>query len=228
MEMQRVRFPAAVEAPPTLEGELWLPETADAVPGVVIAHPHPQRGGSMQNNVVAALGEGLSTAGIAWLRFNFRGVGASEGRYSEGDDERLEVLGALAFLAEQPGIAADRIGLAGYSFGARVSLSVIGDTPRVLGLLCVAPPLREPLEPTSIACPYLVLVGDRDGNVSDGVDRYAACLPDPDRLQVVPGTDHFWWGFEPVLADAAQRFFAEALVSPPLTLTLSPEGRGDP
>jgi alpha/beta superfamily hydrolase len=225
--MQRVRFPAAGDQPAMLEGELWRPEAGHEVPGVVITHPHPQRGGSMHNNVVAALGEGLSTAGIAWLRFNFRGVGASEGRFGDGVDERLDVLGALAYLAEQPRIAADRIGLAGYSFGARVSLGVIGDASQVRGLLCVAPPLREPPAPTSIACPYLVLVGDRDTNVADGVEHYAACLPDPDRLQVVQGTDHFWWGFESVLSEAAQRFFLDALVTGPLTLALSPEGRGD-
>lgn len=180
----------------------------------------------MQSNVVVALCQGLAAAGIASLHFNFRGVGGSEGRYGDGVDEKLDVLGALAFLAEQPEVGGDRIGLAGYSFGARVSLATVGEAPQVRALLCVAPPLREPLSPESLPCPYPVLVGDQDGNLSDGVERYASCLPDPSRLRVVSGTDHFWWGFEPVLADAAQRFFSEALRALPLTLTLSPEGRG--
>ena len=62
-------------------------------------------------------------------------------------------------------------------------------------------------------------------NVADGVGRYASFLPDPQRLQVVPGTDHFWQGFEPVLVDAARQFFAEALVAPPHPNSPPPGGK---
>lgn len=228
MASVRVRFPAAGEAPPLLEGELWLPGVGDPIspslnlpprgggdlPGVVVAHPHPQRGGSMNSNVVMALCHGLQAAGIAWLRFNFRGVGQSEGEYGGGVDETADVLGALAFLAAQPGISPERIGLTGYSFGARVSLSVAAEAPRVRALLCVAPPLREPLPTDQYPrCPFFAFVGDRDGLVAGGVERYASYLPDPQRLQVVRGADHFWQGFEPVLVDAAHRFFTEALLA---------------
>ncbi len=216
--LQRVRFPADGVDPPLLQGELWAPDGAGPVAGVVVAHPHPLRGGSMDNNVVMALCEGLRRAGIAALRFNFRGVGLSEGRHGGGDDETLDVLGVLAFLAAQPRIGPDRIGLAGYSFGARVSLAAAATAAtaataaQIRALLCVAPPLREPLPPNQRPdCPFLVLVGDQDAVAADGVERYASYLPDPERLQVVRGTDHFWLGFEPVLVDAAQRFFADAL-----------------
>jgi len=212
MGLQRVRFPAEGAEPPVLEGELWLPDIAGPLAGVVVAHPHPQRGGSMDNNVVMALCQGLQAAGIAWLRFNFRGVGQSEGEYGGGVDERRDVLGALSFLAEQPRIAPGRVGLAGYSFGARVSLTVVEEAPQVRALLCVAPPLREPLPADAHpAYPFLVMVGDRDSVLAEGVERYASYLPDPRRLQVVHGTDHFWRGFEPILMDAAHRFFAKAL-----------------
>jgi len=183
------------------------------MPGVVVAHPHPLRGGSMSNNVVMAICEGLEAAGIAALRFNFRGVGGSEGTHGDGVGELNDVRAALDFLAAQPGIDPERIGLAGYSFGARVILAVVAEAPQVKGLLCVAPPLREPLPAASLPCPYLVMVGDQDGNVSSGIDAYASNLPDPARLTVVPGTDHFWWGFEPILVAAARQFFAEALLS---------------
>ena len=212
MAQERVRFPAMGDPAPVLEGELWLPDGEGAFAGVVVAHPHPLRGGSMNNNVVWALCQGLQDAGIAWLRFNFRGVGASQGQYAEGVDEVFDVLGALAFLAQQPGIEADRLGLAGYSFGARVSLATVPQAMQLGALLCVAPPLREPLPVASHPkCPFLVLVGDQDGNVSDGVERYASYLPDRQRVQVVAGTDHFWRGYEDVLVDAAKRFFADAL-----------------
>lgn len=212
MGRQGVRFLAEGVDPPVLEGELWLPDAQGAVAGVVVAHPHPLRGGSMDSNVVVAICQGLQAAGIAWLRFNFRGVDGSEGEHGGGTDEVFDVLGALAFLGEQPQIDAGRVGLAGYSFGARVSLTVAPRAPQARALLLVAPPLREPIPPADApTCPLRVLVGDRDGNISDGVERYAACLPNPLSVQVVPGTDHFWWGFEPVLVDAAREFFSAQL-----------------
>src|SRR5438094_7859543 len=119
MAQERIRFPAAGDQAPVLEGELWLPAGERGTAGVVVAHPHPLRGGSMDNNVVWAVCQGLAAAGIASLRFNFRGVDRSEGAYAEGVDEVDDILGALAFLAAQPQIDADRVGLAGYSFGAR-------------------------------------------------------------------------------------------------------------
>jgi alpha/beta superfamily hydrolase len=166
----------------------------------------------MNSNVVMAICQGLQRAEIAWLRFNFRGVGSSEGRYGDGDQERLDALGALAFVASQRQIDSGRLGLAGYSFGARVSLAAAARAPRVKALLCVAPPLREPLpaeqHPT---CRFMALVGDHDRLTADGCERYASYFPDANQLHVVRGPDHFWWGFEPTLADTAARFFAEAL-----------------
>jgi uncharacterized protein len=215
MTQERVRFQADGADGPSLEGELWLPDGDGAVGGVVVCHPHPLRGGSMDSNVVYALCQGLNAAGLASLRFNFRGVGRSEGRYGEGVEEVADALGALNFLAEQPGIDPERIGLAGYSFGARVSLSTVPRAPRIRGLLCVAPPLREPLLPESRpSCPFVVFVGDRDGNVAEGIDRYASYLPDPGQLRVVEGTDHFWRGYESILVDAAHEFFTQALRAP--------------
>ncbi len=215
MAAERIRFPAADEAGPLLEGELWRPNRASPAPGVVVAHPHPQRGGSMDNNVVMAVCQGLRDAGIAVLRFNFRGVGRSEGTYGDGIAEVSDVLGALSYLGAQPGIAPDHIGLAGYSFGAHASLNAAAVAPDVRALFCVAPPLREALPPDAApACPLLVLVGDRDGLVAQGVERYASFWPDPQVLRVVEGTDHFWRGFEPILAEAARRFFLGALTTP--------------
>jgi hypothetical protein len=207
-----VQFPASGERAPLLAGELWLPPGARPFAGVVVTHPHPQRGGNMDNNVVMALCTGLQRAGIAALRFNFRGVGKSQGVSSGGTEEIPDVLGALAFLAEQPEIRGERVGLAGYSFGARMSLAALPQAPTIRALLAVAPPLREALpaaeRPT---CPFLALVGDRDGLVAEGVERYAGYLPKPEQLRVVAGTDHFWWGFEDVIIESAQAFFAQHL-----------------
>ena len=211
---ERIHFLAHSEDAPSLEGELWLPNTLQPGPGVVVAHPHPQRGGNMDNNVVMAICTGLQRAGVASLRFNFRGVGHSGGKSVGGSVEVTDVLGALAFLETQPRVLPSAIGLAGYSFGARMSLAAVAGTDSIQALLCVAPPLREALPwDQHPSCPFLSLVGDRDGLVADGTDRYASFLPDPESLRVVAGTDHFWWGYEDILIDATQEFFAQHLVA---------------
>jgi alpha/beta superfamily hydrolase len=220
MSRERVRFPASGEKPPMLEGELWIPDGDGPFPGVAVAHPHPLRGGQMDSNVVVAICQGLHHAGVASLRFNFRGVGQSEGAHGEGVAEVGDVLGALDLLATDERIDRDRIGLAGYSFGARVSLGMAAKAPLVKALLCVAPPLREPLaEDVRPTCPFLVIIGDRDNNLAEGgAERYASCLPNGAELRVVSGTDHFWRGYESILVDTAHEFFTEALVGPTSTV----------
>lgn len=115
------------------------PEGADPVrAAAVVCHPHPLHGGSMYNNVVDALFEGLPPHGVAVLRFNFRGTSGSEGRHDHGHAERLDVQAALAEMAERyPGVP---LLLCGYSFGADVSLAV--DHPALSGWLAVAPVIR--------------------------------------------------------------------------------------
>ncbi|HSL59461.1 MAG TPA: alpha/beta hydrolase [Acidimicrobiales bacterium] len=129
---ETVRFVAAdgVE----LEGDLAVP--AGATVGAVVCHPHPRYGGDRRVPVVDALFRALVDAGVATLRFDFRGVGASSGEFGEGVDERLDVGAALNRLGEE---VEGRRWLVGYSFGADVALSVDGD--RVAGWVAVAPPL---------------------------------------------------------------------------------------
>jgi alpha/beta superfamily hydrolase len=161
-----------------------------------------------------AISQGLEAAGIAWLRFNFRGVGASEGEYSDGVNEVQDILGALAFLGAHPQIHGDRLGLAGHSFGARVSLMVQAEEPPIAGLFLVAPPLPEPLPRDRYpVCPYQVVIGDQDVNLADGADRYASHLPNPEAVRLVPNVDHLWRGSEDVLAEYARAFFAESLAT---------------
>ena len=93
--------------------------------GAVVCHPHPLYGGSMDNNVVEAMVDGFHQAGFTTVRFNFRGVGGSTGRYDEGDGETKDVIYACRFLKDHLGNPA-RFVLAGYSFGAWVSARALG------------------------------------------------------------------------------------------------------
>ena len=91
-----------------LEGRLHLPEDGRPVAGVVVCHPHPLMGGDMNNNVVMGVCRELVGSGMAVLRFNFRGVGASAGTHDQGRGEVEDAREALRYLSEQPDSTARR------------------------------------------------------------------------------------------------------------------------
>jgi len=121
-----------------LEAEWATPPTGTPTATAVLCHPHPQYGGTMRSIVISALFEALPTRGIACLRFNFRGVERSEGAYTEGRSEPLDVVAALdAAASETPTVP---LALVGWSFGADMALSI--HDPRLAGWVGIAPPLR--------------------------------------------------------------------------------------
>jgi uncharacterized protein len=142
-----------------LEADVLVP--ANPRGAVTIAHPHPQFGGNRHSPVVSAMFDALAMAGFAVVRFDFRGVGASEGSYGGGVDERLDVAAAVDLIApyafDGPLIAA------GYSFGALTALQV--DDVRITGWAAVAPPLAaSPVDPLAASDhrPKLLVVPDHD------------------------------------------------------------------
>ncbi len=116
MSIKRV----VIESDERLEGEL---QEGAGKHGVAICHPHPLYGGSMWNNVVDAIESGFSRVGFSTLRFNFRGVGGSTGRYGEGEGEVRDAAAAYGFMKERLGLDAEVV-LAGYSFGAWIAAKV--------------------------------------------------------------------------------------------------------
>jgi alpha/beta superfamily hydrolase len=179
-------------------------------PGVVLCHPHSLYGGSMDSIVVTRLFDALGTAGLSVLRFNFRGVGGSEGAYGGGSDEVGDVLGALEYLASECGCGA--FVLAGYSFGAAVALKALGESGAA-GFVAVALPTEMGsgiygAQPVEVAVPSLLAAGDRDeishlGNVG----RFAAFRWRPETL-LLNGCDHFFSSIESLnqLCDNVLRF----------------------
>ena len=119
----------------SLEGVLTLPDGPGPFGAVVICHPHPEYGGSMHNNVVAAVASSVVARGIAAVMFNFRGVGASDGVPGDRDEARTDTNSVLAYAAGLDEIDADRVGLAGYSFGAGTAVGVAGDALPALALV---------------------------------------------------------------------------------------------
>jgi alpha/beta superfamily hydrolase len=186
-----------------LEGELAVP--AEPFGGAVLAHPHPLHGGSMRSIVTSALFQGLPASSVAALRFNFRGVEGSEGAFSGGLQERLDVVAALDTL--EPLLEGLPIALVGWSFGADTVLCV-GDS-RAAGWVAVAPPLRPEALPDMVASrderPVLLLVPEHDQFCPP---QQAASLTtgwSTTELRVVAGADHFLVGRTDVAVTATVR-----------------------
>ena len=209
-----------------LEGLLRLPDgmpasAAEASDGAilpqraaVVCHPHPQFGGTMHNKVVFRLAAALVEHGIPALRFNFRGVGRSTGAYDEGRGEADDVRAALAALAARyPGVP---LLLAGFSFGAWVGLPVGCADARVTHLIAAGAPvsLLQADELADCVKPKLIVQGEHDQyGPRPALEAWFARLPEPKRLTIVPGADHFFTQQQSELAaalDAGLRaWFAE-------------------
>jgi hypothetical protein len=133
----------------------------------VVCHPHPLQQGTMQNKVVTTVARAFAQLGAHVLRFNFRGVGASEGRYADGIGERADALAAIAWSRDR--WAGLDLYLGGFSFGAAIALEVAREA-RTRGLVTIAPPLdRLPADFVPPDCRWLLIHG-----VADDVVPFAA------------------------------------------------------
>lgn len=179
-------------------GELEvLREEPQLAPGAgiaVICHPHPQHGGTMQNKVVHTLARACHELGMATLRFNFRGVGASSGVYDAGRGETADTLAVVAQARQLwPG---RELTLAGFSFGAMVALQA-APAARPERVISVAPAVtREEFGATLRPdCAWLVVMGDADEVVDPAaVRRWVAEFAAPPAFVSLPGVGHFFHG----------------------------------
>jgi uncharacterized protein len=207
LKRTHVTFPAGAL---TLEGVWHLPDGAGPFPAVIVCHPHPLYGGSMSNNIVFEICQALAGRSIVTLRFNFRGVGQSTGAYSEGTGEQADVTAALEFVTAAPGIDRDRIGLAGYSFGAGVIAPVAARDARVGRLALVSPYLSTDAwaRLRGYARPKMIISGAADDVIPpEQLRREVAGMAEPLELIVVPEADHFWAGFADEVARQVTEFF---------------------
>ncbi len=198
----------------TFEGVVAQPDEGTGPwPGVVICHPHPLHGGNMDNNVVLALALGLAQEGFVTLRFNFRGVGGSEGEHTKGERESEEVRAALELIKAWPDTN-DNTGLAGYSFGTGVILNNADLHGEANAIALVSPSMRY-VEETSLKesnTPALIVTGDRDRLVdSEQLDAELASFANAPEFKLFDGVDHFWYGQEARLVPEVGRFFTEKL-----------------
>lgn len=158
----------------------------------VLCHPHPRNGGTMRNKVVTIMERALREMGLATVRFNFRGVGESEGEYDGGVGETEDLKAIVEWvLRVRPDT---ELWLGGFSFGAYVTVRAAQDLP-VRQLITIAPPVerygfRDCVPPN---CPWLVVQGDEDDVISPAaVTDWINSLDQKPDLVMMEGTGHFF------------------------------------
>jgi uncharacterized protein len=180
-----------------LQAKLWEPEGGEPPRAAcVVCHPHPQRGGTLDTTVVFRIARGLQLAGVAALRFNFRGVGESEGAYhGEGGvgSEEDDVVAALDELARRyPGTP---LWAAGFSFGARTVAALASRDARIERVVLVALPVLvfDCGGLASLETPGLAVQAGADdfGNLEELERKFPNLQPNLRRIEIA-GADHFF------------------------------------
>jgi uncharacterized protein len=200
----------------------YQPSPAENAPVALILHPHPQHGGTMHNKVVYTLFHAFVRQGFAALRFNFRGVGKSQGGWGGGEGELADSAAAIDWLqANNPEAA--QCWIAGFSFGAWIGLQLLARRPETSGFIAVAPPVNlvDFAFLTRAPAPGLIIQGDRDqivppNSVKELAGRLQKQHPGKIGYKQIPGADHFFGGKLDELGAIAEEYIAQRLGKKPV------------
>jgi alpha/beta superfamily hydrolase len=195
-----------MSAAPSLSGRVSIPaghghlegilrDASSAVAAAVVCHPHPRGGGTMNNNVVYRAAKALVAGGVTALRFNFRGVGASTGSHDDGVGEEDDVRAALDFLrAHAPGLP---IWIAGFSFGARVGLTVGAHSDDVVKLMGIGLALRMFDYGFLASCDKpkaIIQAAEDEYGGREEIEAAVNGMSEPKRLWIVDNATHLFPG----------------------------------
>jgi hypothetical protein len=199
-----------------LEGR-YQPAKTPQAPVALILHPHPLYGGSMNNKVTYHLFQAFARRGFSTMRFNFRGVGRSEGKFDGGPGEMSDAASALDWL-QTYNPNAPEFWIAGFSFGAWISMQLLMRRPEIAGFISVAPPASM-YDFTFLApCPSsgLIVHGSEDQVVPE-----AAAAKLADRLshqraikvdyELIDGANHFFESRIDELMEAVEAYLDKRL-----------------
>lgn len=199
-----------------LEAQLDTPEPSPVRAAVVFAHPHPQHGGTMHTKVVYQGAKALTRIGCAVLRFNFRGVGASEGAFDRGEGELADFRAGLDYMnAKCPGVP---LWAAGFSFGSWVALEVGALDERVSVLIGIAPPVVTSVSGHNYTFentleslkPKFFVQGEADDVCPlEGLWQFYGRLNEPKDIVVIDGADHLFDGKTQEVGEALEDLLAD-------------------
>ncbi|MDZ4777355.1 MAG: alpha/beta hydrolase [Alphaproteobacteria bacterium] len=180
-----------------VEGRYAEPKRENA-PIALILHAHPRAGGSMQDRVTVQLYQIFTRFGFATLRFNFRGIGRSQGVFDNGMGELSDAAQALDYL-QSMNPNAEQCWVAGYSFGAWIGLQLLMRRPEIDGFIAISPPANHYDLSFLAPCPAsgLIVYGTKDGvSPPSDVERVVSKIRTQKNIKVdhqpVEGADHFY------------------------------------
>ncbi len=180
-----------------LEGRYHQSKVPSA-PIAIVLHPHPLHGGTMNNRIVYTIFNAFSERGFSVLRFNFRGVGKSQGRFDSGIGELSDAAYAFDWM-QQINQSSTACWIGGYSFGALIAMQLMMRRPEIEGFISVSPPANTEDFSFLAPCPSsgLIVQGDKDQQVTlDSVSKLATKLDNQKNisvdLNVITGADHFY------------------------------------
>jgi alpha/beta superfamily hydrolase len=199
-----------------LEGR-YLPSRIERAPIALLLHPHPQHGGTMHNKIVYALNQCFAQRGFSTLRFNFRGVGRSQGTFARGEGELTDAASALDWL-QTYNVNAAGCWIAGFSFGAWIGMQLLMRRPEIDHFIAVSPPANVYDFGFLAPCPSsgLILQGDKDEVVTEESARKLAEKLGRQRdisidYRVVKGANHFFTDRLDKLGQHVDEYIAAAL-----------------
>ena len=179
----------------------------------VCCHPHPQHGGAMGNKVIYTASRTLASCGVTSIRFNFRGVGQSDGEYADGIGEQDDLVAVVDWCKQE--YPERKLILCGFSFGAYIS-ALQADKLDASVLISIAPPIGR-IEFTGFKqpqIPWLIIQGDEDELVdANMVESWSKQFSKPPELVLMPEASHFFHGKLPALRANIESFIQPFLFS---------------
>ncbi len=206
-EERSITFLSRDRQPYVLEGMLHYPPAsgfAHPLPAAILCHPQPASS-DMNDPLLLCLARELARNGILALRFNFRGVGRSQGEQTDGRFEPLDIAGAITYLLRQPELNQEKVCLIGHAFGAFVALTYAPFDPRVRTVVAISLPLFRVGKgfAEKYTRPKLFVTGEFDEVCPrHKLEPFVASLPGPKGMKIVTGARHLMHGYENETAGA--------------------------
>ena len=191
-----------------LEGIVHTPTKVELAPVVLLCHPQPASS-NMHDGMTVALAQSLCDAGMIALRFNFRGVGKSQGQQTDGRLEPLDLAGVIDFALTQPGANPAKICVLGHGFGAYIALLYAPFDLRIRTIVAISLPLFRAANgfPRSFARPKLLVTGEFDEICPlYKLEPFVERLEGPKGIKVITGARHLMRGYEGAAVTAIMKY----------------------
>jgi alpha/beta superfamily hydrolase len=192
-----------------LEGVVHIPSTPDKAAAVILCHPQPASS-DMSDSLLVEVARKLAEDGMLALRFNFRGVGQSQGQQTDGRMEPLDIAGAIECALAQPGIDPTKLCLVGHGFGAYMALTYAPFDPRVRTVVAISLPLYRATSsgfPKAFERPKLFMTGEFDEICPlYKLEPFVEQQKGPRGIKVITGARHLMRGYEEAGASTVYKY----------------------